>query len=189
MSSTATRPRSVDGSVIAPSRTCAFGVASLSNSRLTPTTSPGMPFSISVFATRTGTGSVSALTLFRYWFRYRSRTNAANSAAIPPRATVPPRVDSIFCMTCTSDLLVRKHRDARLESVRVAGLTAGAPVVEGGDVLDEMADDVPGFTVRNRVVAVPLAGIPKAAAWGGPARGVERPELDHRDGAAAGAGG
>jgi hypothetical protein len=100
MSSTAIRPRSVDGSVMAPSRTWFLGASSDSKRRFRPTTFPGIPFSISVFATSTVTGSLSAPTLLLYWLRYRTSTNAAKRAATPPRATVPPRVDSIFCMTC-----------------------------------------------------------------------------------------
>jgi hypothetical protein len=96
MSSTATRPRSVEGSVIAPSFTWLLGASSDWKSFFRPTTLPGMPFSIRVFATSTVTGSLSVVTLLRYWLRYRSSTNAAITAAAPPRATVPPRVDSIF---------------------------------------------------------------------------------------------
>src|SRR5215210_1898074 len=185
MSSTAIRPRRVPGSVIAPSRIWFFGASSRSKRRRTPTTSPGIPFSISVRATRTVTGSPSSLTLLVYWLRYTSSTNAANKAAAPPRATVPPRVDSIFCMTCTSDLLIREHRDARLESALVAELIACAAVVQRGDVLDEVADDVSGVVVRNRVVTVSLARVPEAAALRSPAGDVEGPEADDRDGVVA----
>src|SRR5262245_27761260 len=47
-----------------------------------------------------------------------------------------------------------------------------------------MADDVSGVVVRHRVVAVALTWIRKAAPRRGPARDVERRELQHGDGPA-----
>src|SRR5215208_4266453 len=186
MSSTATRPRSVDGSVIAPSLTWLRGASSDWKSFFRPTTSPGIPFSISVRATSTVTGSLSDVTLLRYWFKYRSSRNAANRAATPPSATVPPRVDNIFCTSCIAiSLLIRQHGNAASEAVEVAHLAAAATVVESEHVLDEMTDDVPGVASRNRVVAVALTRVLEAAAARGPAGDVERPELDDGDGPAS----
>src|SRR2546423_12613387 len=93
----------------------------------------------------------------------------ASSAAPLATAIVPALVETNFCANSTIvPPLFGHHDDAVAEGVEVAEGWPSASAVESVDVLDEMPDDVAGIVVRDRVVAVSLAGIREAAALAGP---------------------